>query len=430
MAAARFRRSRVLHAVAVTLGIAATASAQATLSLEDALREARAANARLPLSELEVSVARERLGQAQAERWLRVALEGDFLYAPASGYDPVLTNLGDARGQLVARQPIYAGGALRAGVARADAAAAAAGARYRIAVRDLDLEVRSRYAELLAARAELTARRGGIERLSTYRTSLRSRQASGQGVGSDALKTEVRLALEEAAVADAEQRLDDARLVLNERLGRDPDSPLEPLPLPAPEAPAPAEPASWESAPEIEAAQAEARSADAQLAIARAERLPRVSLNADLGFWVSDTTHLHADFWDRLWAAKGYSLALTFAWPLWDRGGLRARIAEADLGVRAANAKLEAQRRDARLAWTQARRALEHLYRQLQVLAKAAPDARDSYLEIESRYRGGTASTLEVLDAYAAAVDAEVRLSEVTARYRVAQAVARRWSEP
>ena len=391
---------------------------QAALSLDDALREARAANARLPLSSLDVSVAHERLGQAEAERWLRVALEGDFLYAPASGYDPVLTNLGDARGQIVARQPLYAGGALKAGVARADAEVAAAGARYRIAVRDLDLEVRSRYAQLLSARAEAAARREGIERLATYRTSLRSRQASGEGVAADVLKTEVRLALEEASVADAEQRADEARLALNQSLGRDPSGPLELAALPPPEAPPPGEAAPWERAPEIEAAQAETKSAEAQLTIARAERLPHVSLNADTGFWVSDTTHLNGDFWDRFWGAKGYSLSLTVAWPLWDRGGLRAKIAEADLGLRSAQTRLEAERRDARLAWTQARAAQEHLFRQIEILSRATPDARDSYLQIESRYRG------------AAAVDAQVRLNEVTARYRIAQAVSLRWSEP
>src|SRR5262249_51402785 len=192
-------------------------------------------------------------------------------------------------------------------------------------------------------------------------------------------------------------------------------------------APASAETSRWERAPEIEAAEADARSAQADLTIARAERLPHVSLNADTGFWVSDTTHLNGDFWDRFWGAKGYSLSLTVAWPLWDRGGLRAKIAEADLGVRSAQTRLEAERRDARLAWAQARAAQEHLFRQIEILSRATPDARDSYLQIESRYRGGTASALEVLDAYAAEVDAKVRLNEVTARYRIAQAVSLRW---
>lgn len=432
MCAGARRACRVLClAAAWSVGaLAAARPGDPPIGIEDALAEARAANARLPLPALDVSTAREKRAQAASELWMKVAVEGDFLYAPASGYDPVLSNLGEARGQVVAHQPLYAGGALKAGVARADAAVAAAGARYRIAVRDLELEIRSRYAELLAAREELAARREGIERLTTYRSSLKSRQEAGQGVAADLLRTEVRLALEEASSAEAEQRSDEARLTLNERMGRDPAAPLEVAPLAGPEPPPAPSGASWEGAPEIEAAEAEARSADAERTIARAERLPRLTLNADAGFWVSDTNHLTADFWNRFWAAKGYSLSLTLAWPLWDRGGLTARIAEADLGAKLARARLDVERRDARLAWERARATLAHLYREIEILARAAPDARDSYLQMESRYRGGAASSLEVLDAYAAAVDAAVKLGEVTARYRIAQAVVRRWSEP
>ena len=215
------------HALGITLlllscAAAAAAQSPAPVTIEEAIQAAHAANARLPLSSVEVSVADARRTEALAEKWLKVAVEGDFYYAPAGGYDPILTNLGDARLQAVVRQPLYAGGRLKAGVERADADVAAAHARYRIAEKDLDLEIRSRYAEWLAAEAEVAARREGIERLSKYRTSLGSRQASGQGVATDVLRIEVRMALEEAAAAQAEERQDEARLVLNERMGRDP----------------------------------------------------------------------------------------------------------------------------------------------------------------------------------------------------------------
>jgi len=424
------RAGRFLLGFIATLASAAASPAQTPLSLDEAIRQARSANARLPLRALEVSLARQRQSEALAERWLKVAVEGDFLYAPAGGYDPVLTNLGDARLQVVARQPVYQGGALKALTARADAGFAAASARYRMADKDLDLEVRSRFAELLAARAEAAGRREGVERLSNYRALLKSRQAFGQGVAADVLKTEVRIALEEAAVAEAEERQDQSRLALNELMGKDPSAPLEPEPLPAPEAPATSSASAWQGAPEIAAAEAEARSAEADLTIARSERKPHLFFNADLGFWVSDTTNLGSEFWDRFWAAKGYSLSLVMAWPVWDNGAFRARVAQADLGLQQARSQVEVERRDARLAWTQAETAMRHLFRQLEILSRAAPDARDSYLEMESRYRGGTASALEVLDAFGAAVDASSRLIDVTARYRVAQAVAIRWSTP
>jgi outer membrane protein TolC len=73
---------------------------------------------------------------------------------------------------------------------------------------------------------------------------------------------------------------------------------------------------------------------------------------------------------------------------------------------------------------------LANLYRQIEVLSRAVPDARDSYLEAESRYRGGAATALEVLDAYATSVDGAVRLAQAVGQYRLARAVQIRWGGP
>ena len=232
-------------------------------------------------------------------------------HAPASGYYPVLTNLGDARLQAVVRQPIYAGGALKAGTVRAQAAVDAAGARYRIAEKDLELDVRGRFAEWLAADADNLGPAEGIERLSKYRTSLASRQAAGQGVSADVLKTDVRLAVEQAAEVEGEQRKDEARLVLNERMGRDPNGPLVLAPMPAPEPPGSEDAEVWEGVPEVAVAEADARSAERtwRLPLTPPSVRPHLFLTADVGFWVADTTHLHAQFWERLWAARPSAVA-------------------------------------------------------------------------------------------------------------------------
>jgi outer membrane protein TolC len=425
------RRNRVplCAAFLLLLGAARQASAGELVSLEAALREARAANAHLPLPALDISIASEREKEARAEQWLKVALEGDFVYAPP-GYAVPLTNLGNARLQAVVRQPIYAGGSLKAAVDRAGAGAEAARGRYRMVEKDLELEVRSRFSELLEIDSEASIRRAGLEDLDGYRTSLRSRQASGQGIAADLLKTEVRLTLEEATLAEVEQRRDDARLSLNELMGRDPASPLELEPLPIPEAPRDAAPAAWQNAPEVRVAKAAARSAEADTVIATAERRPHLFFSADAGFWTDDTTHLNSRFWDRFWHDAGYSFALVFVWNIWDPGAARSRIAQASLGLQQSRLQLEVGRRDARLAWEKAHTALAHIYKQIEILSRAVPDARDSYLDAQSRYRGGAATALEVLDAHAAAVEAAVRRSDAIARYRVADAVSLRWGTP
>src|SRR5207237_2243615 len=225
--------------------------------------------------------------------------------------------------------------------------------------------------------AERDVRREGLSRLQTYRTLLKSRQASGQGVAADLLKADVRAALEEVAVADAEQKGEQAGIEMSLLMGRDPDVPSALEPLTPPAAPPRGDGEAWERAPEIAAAEAESRSAKADVTIARAEKLPNLSFRADLGFWASDTRHLNADFRARTWRDRGYSLSLVLGWPLWDRGALQARLTAAQLSLRQAERRLEAERRDARFKSAQARSAIRHLYEQIAILSRAVPDARD-----------------------------------------------------
>ena len=193
----------------------AAPAASPVLTLEEALALARAANVKLPAAAAETEIAREKLREARAERWLKVAIEGDFIEAPAGAYDPILTNLGEERLQITGKQPIYDGGEKRAAISHAEAQIRAAEAKYRIAERDLELEVRSRFAEMLSAENEITVRQNGIARLEGYRGLLKSRRAAGQGVSADVLKTEVRLASEQASLVEAQGRRDEARLELN-----------------------------------------------------------------------------------------------------------------------------------------------------------------------------------------------------------------------
>jgi len=439
----RLSKSRLLLAATLFLALSALsalAGAQVPVTLEEALAEARAANARLPLPAFDVAIAREKRTETRAERWLKVAVEGNFVYAPPSGYDPVVTNLGEVRLQAVGRQPLYDGGARRAAVAKATAELDAAQKRYRIEEKDLELEVISRYNELLSAREEVAARREGIARLESYRTSLQSRQASGQAVAPDLMKTDVRFASEQVNVLEAEKRADDARLELNDLMGREPRASLEIAPLPVPNRDAAAQGGAWEEAPEVSAARAEASAADANLSGARAERRPHLDLSADFGFWGSDTSRLvpldlkqrdpNATFFDRIRRDAGYSFTLSLSWQVFDFGAMRARLAQADLALRQARQKVEVARRDARLKWAQAHSAIETLGREVDLLSRAGPAARDAFLEAESRYRGGAATSLEVLDAYSSSVDAAVRFSDAVARYRIARALADRWGSP
>jgi outer membrane protein TolC len=397
------------------------------MTLDEALRLAHEANARLPQAVLERESAEEKIREARAERWMKVAIDGDFLYAPPGGYDPVVTNAGEARLQITAKQPLLDGGARRAALSKAAADRDAATARYRVAEKDLDVEVTSRFAELVEARDEAEARRGGLENLRRYRTSLESRKSSGQAVAADLLKTGVRIASDEAELIDAEARAAEARAELNVLMGRLPDAPLSVAAPPIPAAVPSLSAALPPDAPEVLEAEALARGAGADVRTAEAERRPHLFASADAGWWGADTTRWSIDRWRR---DAGFSLGVQVSWLLWDFGASEARIARARIEERRARLEILARGREAALQRAKAAAAAEALRREIDVLTLAEPAARDSWLEAESRYRGGAASALEVIDAYGAAVDASIKLAQAESRLRIAEAVEKRWGTP
>ena len=207
-----------------------------------------------------------------------------------------------------------------------------------------------------------------------------------------------------------------------------------------PRTPNPANSTDFAALPDVQDAEAQARGADADIAAARAEGRPHLTLSADVGFLGSDThrwipndilaTDPNANFWDRFRRDAGYSVTLSFSWNVFDFGAIRARIRQAELKLANAKQNVAFQTQEARRQRAQAEATLGNTREQIRLLSEAAPSARDAYLDAESRYRGGAATSLEVLDAYAAAVDADVKRADAISRYRIAQALLDRWSTP
>ncbi len=421
----------VLATIALTLP---TVSRTAEVwTLERVLQEAQAVNARLPVAQADVHIGAAATREARAALGPRLSIDGDFRYAPGgASYNPAVAPINEERLQVVANQPVYDGGALHARIRAAGAQLRAADARYRVAKRDLDLEVRTRYAEALATEGEISARRQGLERLRSYLSLVRERMAAGQGLEADRLRTEVRLTGEEANLSDAERRLAQSKLELNDLMGRDPAAPLELAPLPPPSPRRDGADQPWLRAPDLVAAEAERETAAANVGQAQAARLPHLALVFDAGVFGPGVPFpgAEASLPDRLRDDLGASLTLSFSWALWDLGAYSAQLEQARLRAKQAEDSVIVTRREARLAWRHAETDLESLYFAVQIRSKAVPTARDSYVLTEGLYRGGAASSLEVLDAYAALVDAEIAEAIAVQQYRVAEAQARRWGEP
>lgn len=425
------RRWRQL-AIALLLGASAPARAGAAdvLTLDEALAEARAYNARLPLGATDVAIARARLREARAQRWLTLSLQGDLRYAPPGASYNAVETANEERLQLVAQQPLYEGGQLRAAIRSADADLTARGARYRATAKDVELDVRTGYFTTAELDDELRLRRAGVRELRNYADVLELQHKAGQGVYADVLRTRARLANEEADIVDVERRRDVARAALDNVLGRDPATPLELAPLPPPEQPLPmAKDEPWRVVPELREAAAAIGASNAALAAARAQRRPHLSLGVDGGVWGPGFSS-GGSFTQRLRDDVGVSIGLFLSWDLFDFGVYRARVEQARLGITSAEQQQTLAVREARLQWRSALVALDALHRELELRERAAPVAHDAWIEAVATYRGGAGTPLEVLDAWSTWITAELALATTRLNYRTARATAARWSTP
>jgi outer membrane protein TolC len=430
----RVRRARRQWRPVVLAGLvllsAGSVEAQEPLTLDQALRVARSANAHLPIASLNRDIAQSQLREAQARLWPRLLLDGD---AHAGTPQTYATN--DARLQLIGIDTLYDGGRLRGNIAVARRQVAAAGAGYRVVEKDVELAVRLRFSEAGRAATEIAARQGGLLRLQNYLALIQARRAAGQGVSGDLLRTRSRLADEEANIADAERRLDEAHLELNNLLGRAPRAPLTLAPLPPPPSPSllvpdsmPGDtlPAPWLRTPEVRAAEASLAIARANIGLTRAERRPTLAVSADVGVmpvW-GDTAGPAL-----LNNGRGFGAEVIFSLqlPLWDAGIYRARLGQAQFRRQVAEDSATVVRRESRLGWSRAVAQLEDFYRVLLLRQRNVPLARDAYLQAESLYRGGTGTGLEVIDAYAAWINAQLAEADAIIAYRQAHAQLIRW---
>jgi len=397
----------------------ARADSGAVLTLDEAIAEARRANAQLPLASLDVQSALARSEQARGALYPALSLDGDV-----HGGIPQKYASGDAFVRLLARAPLYEGGELRAARDRSDAEAQALKAGYRVAVREVDYAVRADYGRVRRAEDGLALRRRGIERLRSYLTVVQSREASGQGVGSDLLRTRQRLAAAQADLASLRREVNDARMALDDVLGRDPEAPLRLASLASPTPPADTTGQPWLATPDVAQSASRIHAAEAGLRAARGGRKLHVDLEADVGAQPvlnSDVALLNNG------RGGGGELTLFFSLPFWDGGVFRGRMAEARATLDQAHREQTVVRRASRLAWTRAARALGDLYREYEARDRAADVARDAYLQTESLYRGGQGSSLDVLDAYDAWIQANQDRLDVIYAYRVAEADLDRW---
>lgn len=405
-------------ALALCAGV--PAFAQTPLTLDEALLEARAHNATLPVAAYDTAMAAAQLDAASGRLWPTVGIDGDVHGGAPSKYAS-----GDARLQLVAGIPLYDGGRLRAEVRRAEAERAVSAAQFHVARRDLDYEVKAWFSQAIMLQDEVLLGGRGLDRLRRYVELIEARRQSGQPVVGDLLKAQVERDRQAADVAEARRQLAGALLQLNDLLGRNPRDTLVLSPLASPEPPAPVAAEPWTGVPEIAAAEAAQRRALTTIAAVKADRRPHLDLTANVGAQPVIGSSFDAPL--NTGRNLGGEFILSLSWPLWDRGVYKNQLATAQLALEQSSQQAAVARRAARLQWYQARTDLTHLYEVVQLRDSTVPTAEDAYLQAESLYRGGAVDALQVLDAYSQWIQAALDAASARFDYRVAEAREARW---
>jgi len=168
--------------------------------------------------------------------------------------------------------------------------------------------------------------------------------------------------------------------------------------------------------PEINAAMAAFKASQYEVSAAVGARIPSLSFDYLYGIDANQYATYTPDHIKNL----GSQVVATLSIPIFDWGSLESKIKQAHLQRDVAKVQLSATQREAlanlRLFYREAQTARN----QIELLKHSADLAADSLRLTTLRYQGGEATALEVVDAQNTLVLARDNFDDATARYRVA----------
>ena len=382
-----------------------TADAAAAESLQDAWREALAADRTLRAAQSRVesaSAERDAAGGARLPaldlsagitRW-RDTPAFDFSAAGLPGELPLFEGRSMKSANARLSLPVYTGGRIGAAIDAADASLAARRTATDSTRQDVKLATAENYVAVLRAASALAIADARVRSLDAHTRDVDSMFRNGQVARNDLLAASVSLADARQQRLRAENALELARAAYNRGLGR----PLEQAVSLEPQLP-PIDPELLSSLTgtlalaagrsELAALAATGEALAARSAAARADALPQVAL---AGGWTSlDNQVLDRDeFW---------TVGVTVEWRLLDGGASRNRSAALAAEARAVTAERENLRSLIELSVRRAWLEVEDSRERVKVAESAVEQAEENLRVVRDRYLQGEGTNTEVLDA-------------------------------
>lgn len=327
------------------------------------------------------------------------------------------------RTRLDLQWPIYTGGRTDALERAAQAEAMAAGSDLEAVRLDLRLEVARAYWALVTARDTVRVLEAALATADRSLTDVRNRVDAGLLPPNDVSRSEAQRARQELLLIEARGRVESVTIDLDRLLGLPDGTPLEtadglerPQPVANEATPLIAE--ALKQRPEITAIVQRTGAAEARIDAIAAARKPQVGVNSGVDYARPNPRIFpRAAEWQDSWDAS-----INVSWQLFDWGRNAAERTEAQFAVAALNERkaetetqirADVQKQVLDLSTTQAALAPARL---------AVTAAQETQRVVADRFEAGVATTLDVLDAQLAVLQAELDRTRVLADLRLSEA--------
>jgi outer membrane protein TolC len=383
----------------------------ATITLSDAIERALHLAPSVDLAAAASDMTVAQVHEQRAPLFPTVAAGGEYYQAP--GYNEVVTNRGLSAGMVTLDYTAWDWGRRQARLRAAQYVNEASRLGVAAARAQIVFDTSIAYFDLLRARGEQHDLQTSLERLTRYVTTIEQLEKSGRAIANDVLKFRTARDSTELALDAARSNLERASATLGSLIGlpNQPDLDIENISGVPPKASG-----DLAQSPVMQAAQRAIASANSQVVAAKAERLPTFQVAFTTGFVGIDPPQTIAHNF-------GGSYDGVVSMPVFDGGLISSHIDQAKAKEHSATAQARQAEYLLRRRVADASLRYDEANRQLDILSRAQPTADDNFALTWTRFLGGGSATmLEVLDAYQQAE--QLRLQRHDQEFNAREAVA------
>ena len=384
-----------------------------SLALSKAIEIALKNNQNITLSNQEIEKSKYALKEAKSNLFPSIYGTSHYIYAPENGYDPVVTNGGEYGLQISANYALFDGGIRSALINKANVNIKGKNLSLQQTKSEIRYLVRVVYFEISAAKNELKAQRNGVTELTNYLQLLEQLKAGGVATESDVLKAKVDLNNLIITLETSKQKIEKLKFDMNNLLGRRIDEPFEIYESAATDTTTGLN-SELNKMIDLELAKNQAKASSYDVNIAKGEKLPRLSINGDAGVLGVKPNNIKQD--------AGYSLFLSFSVPLYTWGGIDSRIQQAEISQKQALTNVDLTDRALQTQRLSILSEIELAKKNMINYQSSIKTAEENFLSSEARFKGGSGTNLDVLDAHRLVIQAELNYNNSVLQYQTARA--------